>query len=187
MIEFFNSMTSMEFAFWIIAIPSTIFFTLQIASTFLIGDLDMDSDVEVDGMPFEMFTLRNLIAFLTVFSWTGIVCIEHSMSLPSTLIISMLSAITVVLMLSSLFYFMSKLAQENNIDSSSAIGKIGTVYLRIPENGIGKINVIYGGARRESPATSKYAIATGESIRVIGKEHDTLIVEPLDIQLLKSL
>jgi hypothetical protein len=36
------------------------------------GETDMDSDTGDVELPFEIFTLRNLINFLLGFSWTGI-------------------------------------------------------------------------------------------------------------------
>jgi hypothetical protein len=61
-------------AFWYIALPVNIFWT-QTIMTFLglsDGETDMDSDTGDVELPFEIFTLRNLINFLLGFSWTGI-------------------------------------------------------------------------------------------------------------------
>ena len=63
-------------AFWYIALPVSIFFALQTIATFIgLGDSETDADSDGgDGgdMPFELFTLRNLVNFLIGFSWTGI-------------------------------------------------------------------------------------------------------------------
>jgi hypothetical protein len=62
-------------AFWYIALPVSLFFGLQTIITFLglsDGETDMDSDTGDIDLPFEIFTLRNLINFLLGFSWTGI-------------------------------------------------------------------------------------------------------------------
>ena len=193
--EFFDAMSQAEFTFWMIAIPSTIFFSLQMIMTFAAGgldaDVDIDTDVDVDvdtdgdssgGSPFQMFTFRNLIAFLTVFSWSGITCLDNNMTLTSTLVISTLAGLAMVLVLSSLFFFTAKLAQDNSADSSNAIGRDAIVYLRIPAMGSGKINVQFGGATREAIATSKVECPTGSRVKVIGKEADTLVVEPLNTE-----
>jgi len=181
-------MTQAQFTFWMIAIPSTIVFILQMIMTFMVGDSDVDVDTHVDvdvkgdsgdGAPFQMYTLRNLIAFLTVFSWTGITCLYNSMSLTTSVVISSLAGLIMLLVLSSLFYFTSKLAQNNIVDSISTIGRSATVYLKIPAMGKGKINVTYGGATREECATSKVDIPTGATVKVIGKEAGILVVEPI--------
>ena len=190
--EFFSAMSQTEFTFWMIAIPSTIFFALQMIMTFAAGgfeaDVDIDTDVDVDidtdgdssgGAPFQMFTFRNLIAFMTVFSWTGLICIDSGFTLTSTLFISSLAGLAMVVVLSSLFFLTAKLAQNNSADNVHAIGRNATVYLRIPAMGQGKINVMYGGAVRISRATSKVDIATGATVKVIGKEAGILVVEPL--------
>ena len=62
-------------AFWYIALPVSIFFLLQTISTFIGlsgSETDADSHDGDGDMPFELFTLRNLINFLLGFSWTGI-------------------------------------------------------------------------------------------------------------------
>ena len=62
-------------AFWYIALPVSLFFALQTIMTFVglsDGETDMDSDTGDSDLPFEIFTLRNLINFLLGFSWTGI-------------------------------------------------------------------------------------------------------------------
>jgi membrane protein implicated in regulation of membrane protease activity len=189
--EFFSVMSQTEYTFWMIAIPSTIFFALQMIMTFMAGgleaDVDIDTDVDVDvdadgdsgGAPFQMFTFRNLIAFLTVFAWTGIICIDNNFTLTSTLVISSLTGLGMVIILTSLFFFTAKLAQNNSADVKHTVGRNATVYLKIPAMGKGKINVMYGGAKREEPATSKVEIPTGATVKVVGVEAGVLVVEPL--------
>jgi hypothetical protein len=56
-------------AFWYIALPVSLFFWLQTIMTFLglsDGETDMDSDTGDVELPFEIFTLRNLINFLLI-------------------------------------------------------------------------------------------------------------------------
>lgn len=187
MIDFFNSLSTAEHTFFMIAIPSTIFFAMQVIATFFIGDFDGGSDVDVGsdgdlGVPFEMFTLRNLIGFLTVFSWTGIICLGNSFSLTTAIIVSTLAGLAMVVVTSSLFYFMSKLAQNNDITQSTAIGREGIVYLTIPAMGTGKINVKFGGAIRNVTATSNVDILTGTRVKVTGEKAGILVVEPLTME-----
>ena len=60
-------------AFWYIALPVSIFFLLQTILTFIgLSGSETDTEVSDNDMPFELFTLRNLINFLLGFSWAGI-------------------------------------------------------------------------------------------------------------------
>lgn len=77
-----------------------------------------------------------------------------------------------------------KLQDNGNIDLGSAIGKVGTVYIPIPENmsGAGKVNLTVQERFIEIGAvtTAGRKLATGESIRVIATDETGLVVvEPL--------
>ena len=79
--------------YWGLAIPFTLFFILQLILTFVAGDVaddTPDAEVEADhGIPFQFFTLKNMVAFFTIFSWTGIACIDSGLSEAVSVIISM--------------------------------------------------------------------------------------------------
>ena len=85
--DFLENYDSLLKAFWYIAIPVSIFFGLQTITTFIGlsgGETDVDVEISSDGndagdLPFEIFTLRNLINFLLGFSWTGISFYEITM------------------------------------------------------------------------------------------------------------
>jgi hypothetical protein len=64
--------------YWGIAVPFTLFFVLQLILSFFGAESpdDLpDAEIEADhGIPFQFLTLKNLIGFFTIFSWTGIAC-----------------------------------------------------------------------------------------------------------------
>lgn len=190
MTEFFSSMPNDLFTFWMIAVPFTVFFVLQTALTFIGmdsgGDLDTDADVDTDSdsdsAPFQLFTLRNLVAFMTMFGWTGIVCLNSDISLGMSIFIATLSGLAMVIVLSSIFYFTSKLQSDATPNPRSAIGREGTVYLTIPGNGkLGKINVVYGGSIRTVDAISTGPeIPTGSRVKVVAENSGDLIVEAIE-------
>jgi membrane protein implicated in regulation of membrane protease activity len=184
--EFFQSLQGPEQIFWYIAIPSSIVFLIMTVLTFVGMDstdgleADFEGDTEGSSGAFQLFTLRNLISFLTVFSWSGIICLKNSVSLTGTISISTTLGLIMVLILSSLFYFISKLQVDYTPNIKNTIGSDGLVYLRIPKNGIGKVKVIYGGASRIVNATSKeYDCPTGSRVKITSEESGLLIVEPI--------
>jgi hypothetical protein len=70
-----------EQVFWFITIPATVFFLILLALTIFGGETDagMDVNTDVDGeiadgdsIPFQFLSLKNIVAFFTVFGWSGI-------------------------------------------------------------------------------------------------------------------
>ncbi|MFA9396701.1 MAG: hypothetical protein ACERKV_00350 [Clostridiaceae bacterium] len=196
--EMWNNIGGFEKIFWIIAIPSTALFIVQMI-LLLIG-LDHGGDIpdlediqEVDGVdfdhspnydfnpnvPLKLFTIRNTIVFFTVFSWAGITGIRNDFSKIGVFVFAFVLSFIVVLILSFVFYLLLKLTQRGNVNIKNAIGSEGIVYYTIPRknHGIGKVQVTFQGALREYEAiTDGREIKTGSSILVTGIKDDILIV-----------
>jgi hypothetical protein len=162
--------------YWIIAFPSTLFFLIQLIMTFIGGDADHDTDTQADhhfdtdGVGFHLFTIKNLIAFFTLFAWSGLACIEGGFSLTVVLIISGFSGFIMMLIMASLFYYISKFAYSGTMEFKNAIGQTGDVYLSIPAKkaGVGKVQVNVQGAVRTLDAMTEdlEVIRTGSLIEV---------------------
>lgn len=184
MFDWWNELTTFEHILYYIAVPFTIVLCLQTILTFLgmddQGDMDMESEMpddfegEFDGdfeISFQMFTVRNFIAFFTFFGWGGI----WAASTGKTEFIAGLIAIgfggIAMALSASFFYFMKKMAQSGNLVIQYAVGKSGDVYLRIPpeREGTGKINLVVQGALRELEAITddKELIKTGSQVEVV--------------------
>jgi membrane-bound ClpP family serine protease len=171
-------------AFWYIALPVSLFFGLQTIMTFAglsDGETDMDSDTGDIDMPFEVFTLRNLINFLLGFSWTGISfydAIENKMVLITI-------AVVVGLVFVGIFFLMIKqilkLSENNSFKIENTLHQTAEVYLTIPEGktGKGKVMISVNGAFHELDAMtlSPEKIPTNASVTVVGIENNLLIVE----------
>lgn len=160
--------------YWIIALPSTLFFLIQLIMTFVGGDADHDTDtdhsMDTDGVGFHLFTVKNLIAFFTLFAWSGLACIEGGFALATILIISSISGFVMMLIMASLFYYISQFAYSGTMDFKNAIGQTGDVYLSIPpkKSGVGKVQVKVQGALRTLDAMTEdpEKIKTGTLIQV---------------------
>jgi hypothetical protein len=76
---------SAEQVFWLIAIPFTLIFIIQLLMTIIgvssdhgldnFGDSDMNVDSDA-GIGFQFISLKNFIAFFTIFGWTGLACLD---------------------------------------------------------------------------------------------------------------
>ena len=78
-----------------------------------------------------------------------------------------------------LFQLFVALQSDGTIDMDDAIGSVGTIYLRIPEGGVGQIQVESGSAMRTYNAKTDdgQPMATGDFAEVIDVVSSTLIVK----------
>lgn len=177
--------------FYWIAIPATIIFGIMILGS-LIGfgdtdieveaDLDVDSESETGGSSFPVLTIKNFLAFLTMFSWTGMACVKYGFGTAATLGISTGSGIFLVLAMTSLYLLMNKLKQDTSSSISEAVGKSAKVHLRIPKNGRGQINVIINGSLQTIDAIAKNgkSFKTGDTVEVVEAKETELVVDSLN-------
>jgi hypothetical protein len=162
--------------YWAIAIPFTVFFLLQLVFSFVGGEVPDDSpdvDAEIDGdsgIPFQFLTLKNLVAFFTIFGWTGIACIDSGLGTIVSVVVSFAAGLIMMLLMASLFYYLSKANTNGTMKFSKAKGAVGEVYLTIParRNSIGKVQVKVQGALRtlEAMTDDDDDIPTGKIITV---------------------
>lgn len=153
--SWWSSMTLMEQIYWGMAIPFTLFFILQLILTFFGGDVPEDGgadfDVETDdGISFQFLTIKNLIAFFTIFSWTGITCLDSGYSNLISIVISTIAGIIMMLIVSSIFYFLAKADESGTLNIQKAVGAVGEVYMRLEKNrgNIGQVQIQVQGSLR---------------------------------------
>ena len=174
--EWWSNIELFEKIFWILAIPSTLAFLFQLVTTFIGGDMDIDSDIdsEIDGdtgAGFSFFTLKNLIAFFTIFSWTGLGCLDAGLGKFPSIAIAIFAGLIMMTIMASIFYFASRLTESGTLNLNNAIGSQGEVYLTIPANkgGFGKIQIKIQGSLRELEAltTDTQDLKTGSIVKVV--------------------
>ena len=170
--------------YWGLAIPFTLFFILQLIMTFVGGDVmddTPDAEVEADsGIAFQFFTLKNMVAFFTIFSWTGIACIDSGLSVGLSVFISVLAGLTMMTIMASLMYFISKTSASGTLRMKSAIGLVGEVYLTLQakRGSIGKVQIkVQGSMRTLDALTDDDAdIPTGKVITVSNIINDNILL-----------
>jgi len=181
--------------FWIAVFSTIVFGILMLGSVIGFGDTDFDTDVDVDvnmdmdtdsdsesGGDFPIFTVKNLFAFLTMFSWVGMACVKFNITPAISLLIATSSGVVFVLLLSTLFFLVNRLKNENVPSINDAIGQQVQVYLKIPKNGRGQVSVVINGSIQIVEASSKSgkAFKTGETVDIVGANGTVLEVDSLN-------
>ncbi len=161
--------------YWTLAVPFSIFFVLQMMLSLFGGgdhpDNVVDVDVETDhGISFQFLTVKNMVGFFTIFSWTGLACTTSGLSTTLSLVISSLSGLAMMTMMAGIFYLMSKMNTSGTMKIAEAVDKSGEVYLTIPamRTSSGKIQIMLGGLLRTLDAMTDddEPIQTGKHAKV---------------------
>lgn len=158
--EFFDGMSTLAQTYWIIALIGSAIFVVIFALTFIGGgDADMEADASVfdtddGGVGFQFFTFKNVVAFFTIFGWTGIICIDNQLSTTATIIVSSIAGVIMMVLTSLLFLWMHRMAESGTLKIKNAIGAVGEVYIPIggSRSKIGKIQIKVQGGLRELDA-----------------------------------
>lgn len=172
--------------FWVFALLFSFLFLIQLVLSFVSGDGDIsagDADDYVgadDGIGYQFFTIKNMIAFFTVFGWTGIACINGGMSKAVTIILALVAGSLMVVMMAILFRSMNKLKQSGTLQLKNAVGIIAQTYLFIPakREGFGKVHIKVQGSLHELQAITddEEQIATGKLVKVTAVINDSVLL-----------
>lgn len=197
MTEFFNSLVGFEKVLWGIAIFTSVIFVIQFIMVIFGGDADsetdldtdFDTDIDVDpgdvdhaqedtGFSFAWLSFRNLVNFFLLFSWVGISCFSHGLSVPLALLISSASGLLWAFLVVLMYKGMSKLQQDGSPKLSSIIGNTCVVYLTVPKDGRGKVNVTIGGGNKTLDAISKTEdFKTGTIVKIVDVINGIIVVD----------
>lgn len=134
------------------------------------------------GGGLHILTLRGIVAFFTLFGWSGLLFsmlgLHWLLSLFLAVQVGVIGMVAVALILREAL----RLQSDGTLNIRNALGLSGTVYLTVPaaRREPGKVNVTVQDQLREFEAVtdSETPIPTGADIRVVGiTGGDTLIVE----------
>jgi membrane-bound ClpP family serine protease len=120
------------------------------------------------------------MAFMMFFGLGGLYVLESNSDQTSlAIVVGSLSGFGSMYGTGKLFQLFVSLQSDGTIDMDDSIGSTGTIYLRIPVDGTGQIQVETAGALRTYNAKSEdgQPIATGDFAEVIGVVSSTLIVK----------
>lgn len=188
--SWWQSMIAFEKILWVIALLFSLFFVFQAIMSFA-GDGDIaegDADLSVmedDGIGHQFFTLKNLVAFFTIFGWTALACYKGGAGQFLSVGIGFVAGSLMVLLMMVLFRSMSRLKQSGTLQIKNAMGAIAETYLFIPpaRGGFGKVHIKVQGSLRELQAITDDTeqIPTGKLVKVIGLVNDNVLLVTTDL------
>jgi membrane protein implicated in regulation of membrane protease activity len=185
----------LEIIYWIFTIIGGTLFILRTLMMFIggeLGDDALDAALESGDDPsvdhgadgdagFKLLSLQGLTAFFLMFGLVGLAFLNTTLPSFLSVIGGTVAGLVTFWVLSLIFSQMKRLQSEGTIHLENTIGTQGNVYLNIPKNGTGQVQIVAQGALKVFDATSnsKHDLMTGEKIRVIGLDGNTLVVEKM--------
>lgn len=174
---------------WAIAILFSALFVFQSVFSLAGGD-GSDHDAvgssdeytgDDDGIGYQFFTIKNMIAFFTLFGWVGLAAYSGGLGKGMSIILALIGGAAMVFLMALLLKNVGKLKHSGTMQIKNAINQVGSVYLFIPakRKGRGKVHVHIQGSLHELDALTDDAtdIATGSTVKVTGYiEESTLLV-----------
>lgn len=149
---------SVEHFFWLFAITGTALFGVRF--TLMLIGLGENHGVDSDGhsdIDFKILSMHSLTGFFMIFGWAGLSAMDQfHYSFWTATLIAFICGIIAIYILKIMFSAASKLTSRGHVfNIKDAVGKIGTVYQRIPHNGAGKIIVSVSAVTHEIEAFSE--------------------------------
>jgi len=118
---------------------------------------------------FKFFTIQNLTAFFMMFGLVGLGLIRSHVNIVITIICACFAGGFTVYLLIRILSSVAHLESSGSLDMMNAIGQEGVVYLTIPHDGSGQIQIPIQGRMQIFEAICEHGqrIETGERVIVI--------------------
>lgn len=147
------------------------------------GDMDVDADggtdLDTDGVG--LFTIKGLVAFFSIGSWTGFAMDTAGCHEALSLGVAVVVGTAALIGVGFLYKALNKLQSNGNLNAHNAIGKTAEVYLTIPANnaGVGKVTLEVQETFVELTARTngEKPLPTGTMVKVVDVVNGDLIVE----------
>ena len=162
-----------ELILWSIALLFSFLFLAQTVLSFFGGDLDDAGFLDGVDQDFgnEFITVKNLIAFFTMFGWAGLAAYKSGINNFLVVLIALVAGISMVFIMYLLMRNTAKLRNSGTLQMKNAVNQVGETYLRIPakRNGLGKVHIQMQGRLVELDAMTDDTedISTGRPIQVV--------------------
>ena len=186
-----TGLTWIEIIYWAATIIGGTLFVLRVILMFVgggVSDDTLDTVLETDGnhvdadFSFKLMSVQGLTSFFMMFGLVGLALLKAGLPVFVTVLGGILAGLVTVAVTGLIFTQMKRLQTEGNINIQNTVGTQGSVYLTIPKNGTGQVQIIAQGSLKifDAVSSGKNPIPTGEKIQVVGvTSGNTLIVEKL--------
>ncbi len=179
-----ENLTLMGKIYWILAIPSTAIFVILLILSFFGADTDGDADgADVDvseGIGGFIISFKSIMSFVMMFGWAGIISMAFDLKIGFTILVAVLTGLVSLIAVASLLYFITKMQYSGTMEIENAIGKVGSVVLKIPpkKQGTGQVQINVQGSLRTLDAMTeeKEQISSGTQIQVIDVQEDGVLI-----------
>ena len=145
-----------------------------------VGGHDMDAQHTDSDAGFHALSLHGISSFLMMFGLVGLAMYrQNGFGLFPSMIGAVAAGCISIWIIGKLFLMFNKMKSSGTISIDSTVGAQGKVYMRIPENGTGRVLINVRNCLREYDASAREgtAIETGTAIRVIWVDGNVLVVE----------
>ncbi len=175
-----SNLTSVEYAFWMCALAGTLFFVLRVMLIVVGGfggddlsgghdmghvdtsgmdahDMTDSSSVHDSDVAFKLLSLNSISAFIMMFGWAGLAAAkQHQLGAALSTLVAFTAGFVMMVLTSYLFVLARKFTTEGaDFRIEKVIGKTAKVYMRIPENGRGKVHITVDNLLRELDAETE--------------------------------
>lgn len=154
MLDWLNILLWYEKLLWFISIVFTLIFLFQ----FFITAIQRTPGKKRNSIFSRFFSFKNITAFLSMFGWVSISCIYQNIPLAISLFIGIVGGITLMGIMSVLFYFTQKLKENQRPEAYQSFDNTGKVVLKVGSNRsqIGKIKVKIDGKQKVMKAMTDF-------------------------------
>ena len=186
--SWWQGLAGFEKIFWAIAIVFSALFLLQTIYSIFVGDTDDGSAVgsadeyigDDAGIGHQFFTVKNLIAFFTMFGWVGIASYNGGLTKTVTVLLALGAGFAMVLIMVFLLRNVNKLRHSGTMQIKNALNQVCETYLFVPakRNGIGKVHIRIQGSLHELDAITddEIQIPTGKLVKVTGIVNEQILL-----------
>lgn len=135
------------------------------------------------GVSFSLVSIRSVIAFATLFTWAGTLYLTTGTTTVLALAYSFLWGLAAMFAVSYVVYKLVQLQEIGTASIWTAMGEEGSVYMNVPEGGLGKIRVKVSGTVSfvDARTADRRPLEAGTKVRVVGIVNDrTVEVVPME-------
>lgn len=170
--------------FFVIAVVSSAFLGIQILMLMFGGDMEFDSDTDVDATDGGGFlSIRSLTAFFGGFGWAGLAARQAGWSGVASIATGFVVGAGMFVIIGFLFMQARKLTSSGNVDYETTVGSIGTVYVTVPPSraaggkiettASGRVSIVGAITEAEQPIATRTRV---EILAVV--DASTVLVRP---------